>query len=105
MEILRRLTLLLIHFARRTCCTPISASEEALQLAKLKHSSIIAKSLISILIEILRRLSALFTPFYPQSAVRATFSIGTGPAARKAQSFVDYDGNSNFVPDGDKLTF
>jgi hypothetical protein len=85
--------------------TPHSASEQAVQLAKRNHSSIMTNTLISFLMEIFRRLSARFTPFYTPNAAHATFGIGTSPAARKTQSFVDFDENSNFVADGDKSTF
>jgi hypothetical protein len=47
---------------RRTQCTPISASKQALQIAKLNLSSISTKTVISFLIEIFQRLNALSTP-------------------------------------------
>jgi hypothetical protein len=48
-------------------------------------------SVISILIEILRRLNCHFTPFYAQNVVHTALCVGTGTAAGKSQSFVDFD--------------
>jgi hypothetical protein len=72
----------------------LSASEQAAKLGKLNHTSILTKTIISLLIEIFRRLNAFFTPLYTSKAVHASFSVGTSPATRKTQSFVDYDENS-----------
>jgi hypothetical protein len=84
--------------SRRTQCTPLSASEQALQLTKRTHLSILTKNFISFLMDILLRSNALFTPPYTPNAVPATFSTGTSPGTRKTQLFVDFDENSNFVP-------
>jgi hypothetical protein len=84
---------------RRTQCTPISASKQAQQLAKLNFSSLSTKTVISFLIEIFRRLNALSTPFYAANAVHADFRVQTSPATRKTQSFLDYYENRYFVPD------
>jgi hypothetical protein len=56
--------------------------------------SILTKTAISLLIEILRRLNAHFIPFYTQNIVQTSLCVGTGTAARKTQSFVDFDENS-----------
>jgi hypothetical protein len=82
----------------RTQCTPTSPSKQALQLAKLNLSSISTKTVISLLIEIFQTLNALSTPFCAPNAVHADFIVETSHAARKTQSFVDFDENSYFVP-------
>jgi hypothetical protein len=56
-------------------------------------------SVISILIEIHRRLNAHFTPFYTHNVLHTALCVGTGPAALKTQSFVDFDENRYFAPD------
>jgi hypothetical protein len=56
-------------------------------------------SLISLLIEIFRRLTALSTPFYAANAVHTDFSVETSPATRKTQSFLAFDDNCYLVPD------
>jgi hypothetical protein len=84
---------------RRTQCTPISASKQALRLAKLNLSSISRKTIISFLIEIFRRLNALSPPFYAANAVHADFIVETSPATRKTQFSLDLDENCYFVPD------
>jgi hypothetical protein len=84
---------------RRTQDTPISSSKQALRLAKLNHSSISTKTVISYLIEIFRCFDALSTPFYTPKAVHAEFIIETSPATRKTQSFDDFDENCYFVFD------
>jgi hypothetical protein len=64
---------------RRTQCTPISSSKQALQLAKLNHSSTSTKTVISLLIEIFRCFAALSTPIYTPKAGHADFTIETSP--------------------------
>jgi hypothetical protein len=68
--------------------------EQALQLAKHNHLSILTKTVISFVIEIFRGLNAHFTPFYTQNVVHTALCVGTGAAARKTQSFVVFDENS-----------
>jgi hypothetical protein len=87
-----------LHFTRRTQCTPISASKQALQLAKLNLSSITSKTVISLVIEIFRCFLALSTPFYAPNAVQGDFIVETIPATRKTQSFLDFIQNCYFVP-------
>jgi hypothetical protein len=89
-----------IHSTRRRQCTPTSQSNQAQQLAKLNLSSISTKTIISFLIEIFLRLDALSNPLYAANAVHADFTIETSPATRKTQSFLDFDENCYFVPDG-----
>jgi hypothetical protein len=88
-----------LHFMRRTQCTPISASKQALRLAKLNISSLSTKTVISYLIEIFRRLDALSNPFYAANAMQADFSVETSPATGKTQFSLDQDENCYFVPD------
>jgi hypothetical protein len=88
------LTLILLHFTHRTYCTPLYAWEQTLQLAKRNHLAILTKTAISLLNEIFRRFNAHFTPFSTQNVVHTALCLGTGPAARKSQSFVDFDQNS-----------
>jgi hypothetical protein len=84
---------------RRTQCTPISASKQALELAKHNLSSISTNTVISFRIELFRCFDALSTPFYTPKAVHAEFTVETSLATRKTQSFVDFDENCYFVPD------
>jgi hypothetical protein len=74
---------------RRTQCTPISASIQALHLAKLNLSSITKKTVISFLIEIFRCFVAVSTPSYAPNAVHADFSVETSSGTRKTQSSLD----------------
>jgi hypothetical protein len=48
------------------------------------------ESVISFLIEILRRLNALFTPFYTPNLLHADFSVEASTANHKPQSFADF---------------
>jgi hypothetical protein len=73
--------------------------EQTLQDANRNHLSILTKTVISFLIEIFRRFDAHFTPFYTQVVLHTALCVGTSPAARKPQSFVDFDENCYFVPD------
>jgi hypothetical protein len=73
--------------------------KQAQQLRKLNLSSISMKTIISFLIEIIRRLDALSTPFNAPNAVQADFSVETSPATRKNQSFFDFVENCYFLPD------
>jgi hypothetical protein len=84
---------------RRTQCTPISSSKQALQPAELNLSSISTKTVISYLIEIFQRLDALSSPFYAANAMHADFIVDTSPATRKTQFSHDFDENCYFVPD------
>jgi hypothetical protein len=84
---------------RRTQCTPISPSKQALQLAKLNHSLLSTTTVILFLIDIFRRLNGLSTPFYAANAVHADFSVETIPATHETQSFFAFDDNCYFVPD------
>jgi hypothetical protein len=86
-----------LHSMRRTQCMPISGSKQAQQLAKHNLSSLSTKTVISLLIEIFRRLNALSTPFYAANAVHADFSVETSPASRKTQSFFPFDENCHFA--------
>jgi uncharacterized membrane protein len=56
--------------------------------------SILTKTVFSLLIEILGRLKAHFTPFYTQKVVHTASCVGTGPAAHKTLSFDYFDKNS-----------
>jgi hypothetical protein len=84
---------------RRTQCTPISASKQALQPAELNLPSISTKTVISFLIEIFRCFDALSSPFNAANAVHADFIVETSPATRKTQFSLDQDENCYFVPD------
>jgi hypothetical protein len=99
------LTLIPLHPTRRTQCTPVSASKQAQQLAKLNLSSISTKTVISFLIEIFRCFDALSTPSYAANAVHADFIVETSPATRKTQFSLDLDENCYFVPDWDITAF
>jgi hypothetical protein len=84
---------------RRTQGTPISASRQAQQVARLNPSSISTKPVISFLIEIFRCFDALSTPFYTPPAVHAEFIIETSRATRNTQTFLDFVEYCYFVPD------
>jgi hypothetical protein len=73
--------------------------KQAQQLAKRNLSPISTKTVISLLIEMFRRLNAQSTPFYVPNAVQADFSVETSPATRKTQCFADFDENRYFYPD------
>jgi hypothetical protein len=94
-----------LHSTRRTYCTPISASKQALEIAKRSLSSIWMKTVISFLIEIFPSLNALFTPFYATNVLKADFSVETSPGNRKTQSLGDFDENCYFVPGCDISAF
>jgi hypothetical protein len=87
-------TLFSLHSTRRTQCTPISASKQALRLAKLNLSSLSTKTVISFLTEVFRRLDAIPTPFYAPNKVHAEDCVVISPATRKTQSFFVFDENS-----------
>jgi hypothetical protein len=65
----------------------ITVSKQSLQIAKSNLSNFGEISVFSMRIEILRRLSALSTPFYTPKVVIVDFSVETIPANRKTQSF------------------
>jgi hypothetical protein len=68
-------------------------SKQALEIAKRNLSSISMKTDISFLIQIFRRLKALFAPFYEANVLHADFSVETSPGNRRTQSFGDFDEN------------
>jgi hypothetical protein len=76
-----------LHSTRRTYCTFISASKQALKIAKCNLSNFDEITVISFRIEILRHLNALSTLLYTPNAVHVDFSVETIPADRKTQSF------------------
>jgi hypothetical protein len=73
--------------------------KQAQQIAKRNLSPISTKTVISLLIEMFRRLNAPSTPFYAPNAVQADFIVETIPATRKTQSFFDFVENCYFLPD------
>jgi hypothetical protein len=77
----------------------ISASTQALQIAKRNLSSFDENSVISFRIEMLRRLSALSTSFYTPNVLHVDFSVETSAANRKTQSFKFRQNLCYFVPD------
>jgi hypothetical protein len=83
----------------------ISVSNQSLQIAKRNLSNFDENSVISFLIEILRHLNALSTPFYTPNVVHADFRVETIPANRKTQSFKFRRRLCYFVPDWDVSTF
>jgi hypothetical protein len=98
-------TLFPLHSTRRTSRTPISASSQSLQIAKLKLSNFDENSVMSFLIEIFRSLNAPSTPFYTQNVVPANFSIKSCPANRKTETFKFRWKLCYFVPDWDISAF
>jgi UDP-N-acetylglucosamine pyrophosphorylase len=77
----------------------ISASKQALQIAKRNLSNFGENSVISLRIEMLRRLNALSTPFYTPNLVHVDFIIETSAANRKQQSFKFRRKLCHFDPD------
>jgi hypothetical protein len=75
------------HCTRRTYCMSISVSKQSLQFAKRNLSNFDENPVISILIEMFRRLRARFAPFYTPNVLHVYFSVGTIPANSKTQSF------------------
>jgi hypothetical protein len=76
-----------LYSTRRMLCTSISASKQALQIAKRNLSNIDESSLMSLRIEIIWHLNSLSTPFYTPNLMHVDFSIETIPANRNTQSF------------------
>jgi hypothetical protein len=65
----------------------ISVSKQSLQIAKRNLSNFDENSVISFLIEILRHLNALSTPFYTPNVLHVDFSVETIPAKRNLSNF------------------
>jgi hypothetical protein len=95
------LTLFPHHSTRRTYSLSISASKQSLQIAKRNLSNFDENSVISVRIEILRRLNAISTPIYTPNVVHIDFSVETIPANRKTQSFKFRRKLCYFDPDWD----
>jgi hypothetical protein len=83
----------------------ISVSKQSLQIAKRNPSNSDENSVVSFLIEVLRHVSALSTPFYTPNVLHVDFSVETIPANRKTQSFKFRRRLCYFVPDRDVSTF
>jgi hypothetical protein len=62
---------------------PISVSKHALQIARRNLSNFGENSVISLRIEMLRRLNALSTPFYTPNVLHVDCSIETIPVNRE----------------------
>jgi hypothetical protein len=75
---------------------PLLASKQDQRIVKRSLSSIM--TVISLLLEIFRRLNAVFTAFHTPNTTHATFSFETRPADRETPSFVDFE--RNFFPVG-----
>jgi hypothetical protein len=98
-------TLFPLHSTRRTYCMSISASKQSHQVAKRNLSNFDENSVISFRIELLRRLNALYTPFYTPNVLYVDISIETNPANRKTQSFKFRWKRCYYVPDWDTTAF
>jgi hypothetical protein len=83
----------------------ISVSKQSLQIAKCNLSNFDENSVISIQIEILRRLRALSTPFYTPNVLHVHFSVEEIPVNRKTQSFKFRRKLCYFFPDSDTAAF
>jgi hypothetical protein len=83
----------------------ISASKQALQIAKRNLSNFDENCVISFRIEILRRLNAPSTPFYTPNVLHVDFSVETIPVNRKTQSFKFRRKLCHFDPDFDISAF
>lgn len=78
--------------------TPPSSSKQAQHLAIHNHLTIWRKpaviclwyTIISFLFEIIRRLSAAFTPFYTPDVLKASFIVYPSSATRKMQSLYNF---------------
>jgi hypothetical protein len=83
----------------------ISASKHSLQIAKRNLSTFYEISVISIRIQMFRRLSAVSTLFYTPHVVHVDFSVENIPVNRKTQSFKFLRNLCYFVPDWDNTAF
>jgi hypothetical protein len=77
----------------------VSASKQALQIANGNLSNFDENSVISLRIDMLRRLNALSTPFYTPNVLHVDFSIEAIPVNRKTQSFKFRRKLCHFDPD------
>jgi hypothetical protein len=98
-------TLFPLYSIRLTYCMSISASKQSLQIAKRNLSNFDENSVISFLVEILRRSYALSTLFYTSNVLHVDFSVETIPSNRKIQSFKFRRKLCYFVPDWDTTAF
>jgi hypothetical protein len=83
----------------------ISVSKQSQQIAKRDLSNFDENSVTSFLIEILRHLNALSTPFDTPYVVHVDFIVETIPANRKTRSFKFRRKLCHFVPDSDITAF
>jgi hypothetical protein len=94
-----------LRSTRRTYCMSISVSKQSQQTAKRNLSNFDEYSVISFLIEILRHLNALSTPFDTPIVLHVNFSVETIPAIRKTRSLKFRRKLCHFVPDRDTAAF
>jgi hypothetical protein len=90
-----------VHFIRRIQPTPLLAKKKAQWLVKRRRSSIL--TVFSFLLEIFRRLNAVFVAFHTPNTTHAAFSFEPSPAARKTPPFIYFV--RIFCPVGDISTF
>jgi hypothetical protein len=79
----------------------IWVSKQSLQIAKRNISNFDDNAVISFLIENIRRIMALSTPFYTPNVLPLDFRVEKTPANRKTQSFKFRRILCYFVPDWD----
>ena len=83
-------TLFSLHFTRRTLCTPVWASKQALRQRKSHPFTWFCGklSVISFLLVIFWSLNAIFIAFYTLNVVHAVFSFERSTTACKSQQFI-----------------
>ena len=80
------------HFTRRVLCTPFLASRQAQLCAKCDHLLHFDDrlSIISLLMEIFRRLNAISIAFHTPSAMHAVFGVESSRTVRKMRPFTRF---------------
>jgi hypothetical protein len=90
-EIFRRLNAQITAFYEQKVAHAVLASKQARQLAKLDHSSILAKNDLNFLpdsdISTFKRRNYCI---YAQNIVHVVLSVETSPTTRETRSFVDF---------------
>ena len=85
-------TLFPLYFTRRMQYTPVFGVESSRPVRKMRSCTRFWKKLcvISLLLEIFRRLYCICNAFYTPIAARAVFSVDTSPAVRKMRPFTRF---------------
>ena len=92
-------TLFSLHFTRRTLCTPVWASKQALRQRKSHPFTWFCGklSVISFLLVIFWSLNAIFIAFYTLNVVHAVFTFERSTSACKSQQFTRFCGKVSVI--------